>query len=205
MSVNISNIVKNYYRNKINEFGSTPLGVDWNSESSQYQRFERLFKHISLKENDSILDFGCGYGALLDYLKSKSIFPTYTGLDLVDEMLKVAAIRNPEVGLEFVSELPPNRNWDYVTMSGVFNVKGDTKIDEWEIYLTETLNSVIQLATKGISFNLLTSFNDLNRRKDHLYYCDPREIALKINLEAPFTLTIDHSYELWEFTVTILK
>jgi SAM-dependent methyltransferase len=205
MTVNITSQVKSYYQNKINEFGSTALGVDWSSENSQYQRFERLLKYMSLKENDSILDFGCGYGALLDYLKSRNIFPNYTGLDLVSEMLEVAAIRNPEVANNFISELPPNRTWDYVTMSGVFNVKGEIKVDEWEIYVTETLNSVMQLATKGISFNLLTSFNDLNRRKDHLYYCDPREIALKINLESPFTLTIDHSYELWEFTVTILK
>jgi SAM-dependent methyltransferase len=205
MNVNITSQVKSYYQDKINEFGSTALGVDWSSESSQFQRFERLLKYMPLKENDSILDFGCGYGALLDYLKSRNIFSNYTGLDLVSEMLEVAASRNPEVAINFISELPPNRTWDYVTMSGVFNVKGDVKIDEWEVYLTETLNSVIQLATKGISFNLLTSFNDLNRRKDHLYYCDPREIALKINLESPFTLTIDHSYELWEFTVTILK
>jgi SAM-dependent methyltransferase len=205
MNINITSKVKSYYQSKINEFGSTPLGVDWSSESSQNQRFEKLLKYIPLKENDSILDFGCGYGALLDYLKYRKMFPNYTGLDLVSEMLEVAAIRNPEVALNFISELPPDRNWDYITMSGVFNVKGDTKIDEWEVYLTETLNSVMQLANKGISFNLLTSFNDLNRRKDHLYYCNPKEIALKINLESPFTLTIDHSYELWEFTVTILK
>jgi SAM-dependent methyltransferase len=205
MTVNITSQVKSYYQNKINEFGSTALGVDWSSENSQYQRFERLLKYIPIKENDSILDFGCGYGALLDYLKSRHIFPNYTGLDWVSEMLEVAAIRNPEVAVNFISELPSNRTWDYVTMSGVFNVKGETQVDEWEVYLTETLNSVIQLATKGISFNLLTSFNDLNRRKDHLYYCDPREIALKINLESPFVLIIDHSYELWEFTVTILK
>ena len=205
MTENITGKVKSYYQNKLNEFGSTALGVDWSSESSQHQRFERLLKYMPLKENDSILDFGCGYGALLDYLKSRNIFPNYTGLDLVSEMLEVAASRNPEVATNFISELPPNRTWDYVTMSGVFNVKGETKVDEWEVYLTETLNSVIQLANKGISFNLLTSFNDLNRRKDHLYYCDPREIAAEMNLESPFTLTIDHSYELWEFTVTILK
>jgi len=205
MNVNITSKVKSYYQSKINEFGSTPLGVDWSSESSQNLRFEKLLKYIPLNENDSILDFGCGYGALLDYLKYRKMLPNYTGLDLVSEMLEVAASRNPEVALNFISELPPDRNWDYITMSGVFNVKGDTKIDEWEVYLTETLNSVMQLANKGISFNLLTSLNDLNRRKDHLYYCNPKEIALKINLESPFTLTIDHSYELWEFTVTILK
>jgi SAM-dependent methyltransferase len=205
MTVNITSQVKNYYKRKITTFGSTPLGVDWSTESSQYQRFDRLLRYMPLTEGDSILDFGCGYGALVDYLKSRNIFPKYTGLDLVTEMLEVAAIRNPEHATNFISELPPNGIWDYVTMSGVFNVKGETSIDEWEDYLIQTLNSVIPLAEKGISFNLLTSFNDLNRRKDHLYYCDPRDIASKINLESPFLLTIDHSYELWEFTVTILK
>ena len=131
MTINITSKVKSYYKNKIITFGSTPLGVDWSTESSQYQRFDRLLRHMPLTENDSILDFGCGYGALVDYLKCRNFFPKYTGLDLVTEMLEVAVIRNPEHADNFISELPPNDIWDYVTMSGVFNVKGETSIDEW--------------------------------------------------------------------------
>jgi SAM-dependent methyltransferase len=205
MTERITKKIRDYYQSKINEFGSTPLGVDWSTEESQYRRFERLIKYLPFEENNSILDFGCGYGALLDYLKIENLVLKYTGLDLVNEMLELAALRNPDLVNDFISELPANRTWDYVIMSGVFNVKGETKIEEWEKYLTQTLNSVMQIASKGISFNLLTSFNDIDRRKSYLYYSDPRDIVSKMNLKSPFLLNIDHSYELWEFTVTILK
>jgi 2-polyprenyl-3-methyl-5-hydroxy-6-metoxy-1,4-benzoquinol methylase len=38
----------------------------------------------------SILDFGCGYGALIEYLKSKYISFSYTGYDISEEMINQA-------------------------------------------------------------------------------------------------------------------
>ena len=36
-----------YYTTKVEEFGDTHLGVDWNSKASQYLRLEQLSKVIS--------------------------------------------------------------------------------------------------------------------------------------------------------------
>ena len=63
----ISRISK-YYNEKLTLHGSTPLGVDWNGLSSQFQRFGELCKVMDTKKNFSINDFGCGYGALYDFL-----------------------------------------------------------------------------------------------------------------------------------------
>ena len=49
----ISRISK-YYNEKLTLHGSTPLGVDWNGESSQFQRFGELCKVVDTKKNFSI-------------------------------------------------------------------------------------------------------------------------------------------------------
>ena len=62
----------NYYTEMLNRFGPTFQGVDWNSKESQELRFDQLIKVINMPhDNFSILDYGCGYGALYLFIKSK--------------------------------------------------------------------------------------------------------------------------------------
>lgn len=56
--------VANYYTRKIETFGETPRGVDWNSKESQELRFLQLCKIITNRAGFSLNDLGCGYGAL---------------------------------------------------------------------------------------------------------------------------------------------
>ncbi len=51
-----------------------------------------LLKYI--KENDKVLDIGCGNGRLYHVLKEKQIL--YTGLDLGEELIKIAKTKYPE-------------------------------------------------------------------------------------------------------------
>ena len=51
-----------YNTKKLNHFGPTFLGVDWNSKESQELRFDQLLKVIDKSDdNFSIIDYGCGY------------------------------------------------------------------------------------------------------------------------------------------------
>ena len=65
--INIDQI-KDYFGQKLANFGNTPQGADWNSQVSQYLRFEQLVKICDISQEFSIVDYGCGYGALVDYL-----------------------------------------------------------------------------------------------------------------------------------------
>ena len=40
----ILDAVNTYYTDKVQQFGDSPQGVDWNSEKSQILRFEQLCK-----------------------------------------------------------------------------------------------------------------------------------------------------------------
>ena len=50
--------------------GCDALGVDWPNQGSQYLRFVQLLKICDFGQPISLNDFGCGYGALLEYLAS---------------------------------------------------------------------------------------------------------------------------------------
>ena len=58
--------IDSYYTNKIKEFGSTPKGVDWNGENSQFTRFIQLSKIIN-SNSFSINDICCVYGKYFEY------------------------------------------------------------------------------------------------------------------------------------------
>lgn len=52
-----------FYKKAIDKYGISAQGVHWNSEFSQYKRFEVLTSFIkdSIKDS-SIIDAGCGFG-----------------------------------------------------------------------------------------------------------------------------------------------
>ena len=66
--------VKAYFDKRIQEHGASPRGSDWNSEASQNIRFEQLLRIVESR-SFSLLDYGCGYGALADYLTTKGQSP----------------------------------------------------------------------------------------------------------------------------------
>jgi SAM-dependent methyltransferase len=106
----------------LRKHGETARGVDWNSASSQILRFERLLTLVGGARDFSLLDWGCGYGALLDHLRETGVACRYTGFDLSEEMVARARGRHGASASFTVEEstLAPH---DYVVASGVFNVK----------------------------------------------------------------------------------
>ena len=75
--------IKSYFDKCIQKHGTSPQGSDWNSEFSQNIRFEQLLKVVEAKESFSLLDYGCGYGALADYMINKGYKAEYFGFDNV--------------------------------------------------------------------------------------------------------------------------
>ena len=75
--------------------------IDYNSFAGQFsQTREYLWDDIKplikyIKENDKVLDIGCGNGRLYHVLKEKQII--YTGLDLSEELIKIAKDRKSVV------------------------------------------------------------------------------------------------------------
>lgn len=197
--------VSDYYSDAFSKFGATPKGVDWNSEQSQHIRFCRLLKHLKIEPSSRILDFGCGYGELLKYMGNQQIPCQYEGYDLVESSIEAARKSYGRTGAKFSTSFSPELTWDFVVMSGVFNVKGNVDFEKWTNYSISKIQFLLKKSERGLSFNMLTAFNDLHMRKNYLYYSEPQFFISKLELQKPFTIIVDHSYQMWEYTVTILK
>ena len=72
-------------------------------------------------------------------------------------------------------------------------------------HIIKTLNSLNQISKKGFAFNLLTSYSDREYMKDYLYYASPEEIFKYCKLNFSNNVLLDHSYDLYEFTIFVKK
>src|SRR5436190_15317719 len=118
--------VAGYYSGRIGEFGATPKGVDWNSPESQRVRFAQLAKAFGAARKFSLNDFGCGYGALLDYLAELGLEVDYRGFDVSRDMIEHATRLHAKVpSARFSLGAQPAEPADFCVASGIFNVKLD--------------------------------------------------------------------------------
>src|SRR5262245_5640555 len=98
--------VETYYTSALSRHGATPRGVDWSSEESQRLRFDQLAKIWEGRgsETFSVIDYGCGYGALVPYLRERGLAFAYTGFDISPEMIATARQLHGGPGAVFVSD-----------------------------------------------------------------------------------------------------
>lgn len=196
--------VADYYRGTLRRYGATSRGVDWNSEASQQLRFEQLLRVIRDDCPFSINDYGCGYGALAERLLAAAARFSYCGFDVAEEM--VAAARERLGGYDnchFVSDAADMPVADYTVASGIFNVRLSTPDDEWLAYLQNVLDDLARLSRRAFSFNALTSYNDPERRRDTLFYADPRVLFDHCVSRFSRRVALLHDYPLYEFTIVV--
>jgi SAM-dependent methyltransferase len=204
---NIIEEVSKYYTEKVKEHGATPRGVDWNSEESQQLRFNQLLK-ITDKDtsNFSILDYGCGFGSLYGYLKSKQPALNYTGFDISDEMLnKAKDLYKQDQNAKWINTINDLDKYDYVVASGIFNVRMETGDKEWTEYILDTLKKIDKMAVKGFSFNILTSYSDKEYMRDYLFYADPAFFFDYCKRNFSKYVALLHDYPLYEFSILVNK
>lgn len=195
--------VSEYYTDKVRQYGATPKGVDWNSAESQLLRFSQLTKLIQPNHGFSLLDYGCGYCALYNYLKERFADFRYTGYDISDEMLE-AAKETGDVD-QVVSDRLSLEAADYVVASGIFNVKLDYTVTDWETYVFSELDLISSLGRRGFAANFLTAYSDPDRMRDDLYYANPGYIFKLCKERYSRNVALLHDYDLYEFTVLVRK
>lgn len=196
--------VRHYYEGKLADHGATARGVDWNSEATQRLRFRELTRLFEPDRDASILDYGCGYGALAAYLREHEFGGPYCGFDVSERMVAAAREHHgalPACRFEFRrSALEPAM---YTVASGLFNVKQDADADEWRAYVLDTIADLRELSTRGFAFNALTSYADEDRKRPDLYYADPLELFDHCKRHVSRFVSLLHDTPLYEFTLIV--
>jgi SAM-dependent methyltransferase len=158
------------YRQLLAVHGEGPAVAQLSAEG-QRSRFKKLAEVGDLN-GKSILDLGCGLGDLLPFLEQKFSNISYTGVDIVQELISAATtIRGQRAQFlcRDIVEDPLGQKFNFVMISGIFNNVGIT---------TELLKQMIAAAfdccIDALAFNFISTY--VNFTDSKMAYHDPREV-----------------------------
>jgi len=199
--------VHELYENNILEKGINPKALGWKEESDQYLRFEKLANILLEKENSSfsVNDYGCGYGSMFHFFDKikPGLLDKYYGYDISENMLAEAKKMIQDERAEFFCTSDMKHFVDYSFVSGTYNVKFDATDKEWLSFIKDNLLQLARMSKKGFSFNLLTTYVDW--KESNLYYANPLELFDFCKKNISKKVNLFHDYDLYEFTIGVLK
>lgn len=197
-----------YFTEKLETFGATAKGVDYNGEQAQQVRFAELVKVIQPANPFSVIDYGCGYGAMFEFLQRRGWQFDYYGVDLIEKMVVAGRAKYENFpNAHFTRDEKELAIADYLVAAGIFNIKLDAPYDDWQKFICKTLRRMNELCSKGFSFNMLTKYSDVDRmaQRPDLFYGDPLFFFDFCKCEFSRNVALLHDYGLYDFTILVRK
>lgn len=196
--------IKMFFEGLHNEFGDTPKAFDWGCKESQYLRFGILTSQLPVSHNESfsLLDVGCGFGDMYQYLRQNNYNVDYTGIDITPSFIKTATKRFPGINfrVEDFLEKEYKNDYDFVVCSGTLNYL----IPNAREWINLMIYGMVKAVKSGVSFNMTSTYTDKEYKNDHTYYADPAEIfKFCKTLVKPVSLL--HHYAPNDFTIIMNK
>lgn len=188
------------YEKRYEKYGYDPRTLGWNKGRQRY-RF-KVLTEIGDMNGKTILDLGCGFGDLYDFLEEKGLNVEYTGWDITPGLIAAAKERHPSLCFEvrdiLEDEINVNDTFDYVVASGIFNYK----LSDSPTFIKRMMTRSFELCGIGISFDFMSSYVD--RRTDFNHYSEPEDV-FKIGKSLSRRVVLRHDYMPFEFAVYVYK
>lgn len=187
------------YRKLLKEYGDKEEAIQMSSDGQLF-RFEKLMEVGDLEEA-TLLDFGCGRADFFQYLDTKVNNFTYTGIDIVPELVELSQNKYPQARILCKDVLSEefDETFDYVFISMVLN----NRVPNMDVFCREILKKCYSLCRKALAFNFVSCYgasenpNGINH--------DPVEI-FKFCLENLSTqINISHHYGRKDVSVFVYK
>ncbi|WP_368028799.1 class I SAM-dependent methyltransferase [Arcobacter sp. s6] len=157
-----------FYNKSIRKYGISAQGVQWNSDFSQYKRFEILTNFIKKDiKNSSIIDAGCGFGEYYNYLFDNNLKPkSYLGIDCEEQMINLASKRFLNTSFKKQNILKDSLDFaDYYICSGAMNI-----LEENEVFIF--IKNCFHHSKKAFVFNFLKNDSLTKVNKEQVInYC----------------------------------
>jgi SAM-dependent methyltransferase len=188
------------YREAFRAHGDSPAAVLW-PKDRQALRFGALTRGIETG-GFSILDYGCGLAHLHDHLAARFSRFEYSGADAVPEFIAACRVKQP--ALRFFEIRQPEGlggPYDYVVLSGVFNVRYTPDAAEHQRLVFDTLRSLWPLARRALAVNFMIDRVDIQQAG--ACHQGIQEILAFARDEMSPRLLLDHSYMPYEYTLTV--
>jgi trans-aconitate methyltransferase len=186
LSKNAKELINSHYDKLLVSYGQDDTrAVHWENELNQKLRWKVLCE-ISHLSNSSVLDFGCGYGDLSEFLKEEFEGFSYTGIDINPQSISIAKLRYPTLAFSDSQIQNTRFSADWILASGAFGYA----IPNYKEEYSQMIENLFWRATKGLSINLLTLET---KRNDHYAVFTLGEIMdIAKNLTSKFNIRSDY-------------
>jgi SAM-dependent methyltransferase len=182
--------------------------VGWRDTDAQEARFRQFLRAIShpTDADVKVADVGCGLGDLLPFLRSHGFIGlSYTGYDIIPEMVEAAAAhhRDPKAQFKIIQSDRDIEQTDYCFASGIFNDKAGYGDEAWVAHVKECVRGMAARSRCAIAFNMLSIHSDEDKRQSYLHYADPAGIFDWCKREITPDVALFHDYGHWDFTILL--
>lgn len=188
--------------------GDCHQGAGWMKDLDEANRRYRVMRELLPQQPHSVslLDFGCGTGLFLEYLKREFINLDYTGLDMSETALDYARRKFPRIkfiNADILSSSVKLPVFDYVVMSGIFTYKGSMSQHNMFHYFKQLMRRLYDHTRIGLAFNVSSKIVDWER--DDLFHLSFDQMAEFIGKDLSRHFVVRHDYGNYEYTTYVYR
>jgi SAM-dependent methyltransferase len=162
--------VSHFFSESLRKYGYDPRSLGW-IPGTQRARFAVLAA-IGDLDGCKVLDVGCGFGDLYEYLCRRGTRVDYTGVDLNPGFVEIARARHPDarfVVADFEDAKVDGR-FDWAFGSGIFSFR----VSDHEAFVGRMLRKMFDNARKGVAIDFLDG--RCGPGSAALYHPDPADV-----------------------------
>lgn len=195
----------NFYKQKFKEFGVSHNALAWKSKGAAHQRFRQFWAEIDF-DNKNVLDVGCGFGEMGNFLTERYKNVKYKGVDIMPEFIENGKKIYSQLTLEtadyFSRPLP--EQYDTVICSGALNSNFGTNEENLE-FRKKAIKTMFDHTTNVMAFNMLGGhLAPENTAGSNIWYSDSLEI-LEYCMSLTRRVILRHHYHPSDFTIFMYK
>ena len=189
------------YEKSLHKFGYSSKSLCW-GQGNQYVRFGVLCNDIVSNAECSVLDVGCGFADLYDYLTLRGWYGKYEGIDIVPGLLEVARSRHPNLKLHLMDlfDFDCKHSFDYVIASGIFNAK--IEFEDNTKYIQQALQKMFNISKVSVCVDFLSTYVDYQH--PIAWHTDP-SWAFAVGKSLSKRVALRHDYMPYEFALFIYR
>ena len=189
------------YERRLREHGHAPETLGWRP-GRERARFGVTAHVVAETGARSLLDVGCGFADLLDFLRETGWDGEYHGIDLVPGLLAEARRRHPALPLEEadIADYEPGRTFDVVVASGVFNFR--LEAEDNRDHIARSVERMLELARHAVCVDFLST--NVDYRHPGAWHTDPAW-ALELGRRLSAHARIRDDYLPFEFALVVYR
>jgi SAM-dependent methyltransferase len=189
------------YSERYKKLGYDVRTLGWGTKAQQVARFEQVIKSGIDLIDKHVLDVGCGFGDLANFLIQKKIsFKHYTGWDLNPDLINEAKniwkdIPNVSFDVKNIASLeaPGRAEADIAIMLGVLNLNFKEELNNYE-YSKKLIADTFKVVKDCLIVDFLSAkHNPDYPKEDFVFYHEPSEM-LEFAFSLSQNIALRHNY-----------